>query len=51
MQKEPYGLEEKLWEIQREAHISAALSILAMALLFVTVIGVLAAIIIKVLLT
>lgn len=51
MQKEPHNLEEKLREIHREAHISAALSVLSMALLFVTVIGVLTAIIIKVLLT
>ncbi len=51
MQKEPHNLEEKLKEIQREAHISAALSVLSMALLFVAVISVLAAVIIKVLLT
>lgn len=49
MSKEKYDLEKKLREIEREAHISAVLSVLAMGLLAIACIGALAAIIIGIL--
>lgn len=51
MSKEPYDLEEKLREIEREAHISAALSVAAIAILAIACIGALAAIIIGAVMT
>ncbi len=51
MSKEPYNLEEKMREIEREARISAALSVAAIAILAIACIGALTVIIIGAVMT